>query len=375
MDQVLAKWQTELSSSTIDDIDIFVKKLQKSYVRYGDDFLLLPSTAFDLPAYSLLDPEEVNSLYQAIATGLGVTHIATTRPIPLTSDGHGQQEWNMLRAPLNFQPLYGDFGPETCSDPPSAEDFEQAYWVTAKQSGIYQMWAPRWTMFSRGNVSEKARLLTLPSVISAVEEGRKEGSGSCAVDLYAGIGYFAFSYLKAGVDKVLCWDINPWSIEGLIRGARKNKWAARHFTDRDLEELDVLPIDARLLVFNEDNRNAVMRTEHHLPVGLPPIRHVNCGLLPTSKDSWETAVQLINEELGGWLHVHENFAVAEIEQKAEEVRSEIQRLNDRVACERHGGSADAKRVVTVECTNRLKSYAPGVMHCVIDIHILKYDPD
>ena len=38
-------------------------------------------------------------------------------------------------------------------------------------------------------------------------------------DLYAGIGYFAFSYAKAGVGKVLCWEINPWSVDGLRRGA------------------------------------------------------------------------------------------------------------------------------------------------------------
>lgn len=35
-------------------------------------------------------------------------------------------------------------------------------------------------------------------------------------DFYCGIGYFSLSYLRNGA-KVLCWELNPWSIEGFRR--------------------------------------------------------------------------------------------------------------------------------------------------------------
>ncbi len=58
--------------------------------------------------------------------------------------------------------------------------------------------------------------------------------------------------------------------------------------------------------------------------------------------------------------MHENFAVAEIEQKAEGVRVAFQEL-----VLQNGRSGTVK----VEHVNRLKSYAPGVMHCVLDLYI------
>ena len=133
---------------------------------------------------------------------------------------------NILRSPVNLTPLYGDFGstptPQTISNP-TATDFANALWVTARQNGIWQTWAPLYTMFSRGNVREKARILNLPTLTTGLD------TASAAVDLYAGIGYFAFSYRKSsqalekGIKQVLCWEINPWSVEGLRRGAEMNK--------------------------------------------------------------------------------------------------------------------------------------------------------
>jgi len=343
-------------------LNSFTQKLHRSYVVYGS-MILLPSTAYDeldRKRINTLDVQlDLEQLYELIAQHLKITHVASTRPIPLHDDD--QTAENVLRAPKNFTPLYGDFGSSTCHDPPAQEDYDAAYWVTAKQNGIFQTWAPRWTMFSRGNISEKARLLTLPSVLSAVEDGEADGKECVAVDLYAGIGYFTFSYLKAGVSKVLCWDINPWSIEGLMRGAKANKWFTRRITN-DASFTAALESDARLLVFNEDNTMARRRIDEARQ-SLPPIRHVNCGLLPTSQGSWDTAVNVLDQAMGGWIHVHENFATSEIEQKAEEVRQELQRLAEgRVGL---GSSQPVK----VEHINRLKSYAPGVMHCVVDIYI------
>jgi len=368
MDRATAAWKHTLSDRPT-WIDAVLEKLQRSYVVYGSMVLLL-STACDELDRVEETKSDLQHLYVLIAQHLKITHIAVTRPIPPQNEDEGIE--NIVRSPKNFTPLYGDFGPSTCLDPPTQVDSDLAYWVTAKQNGIYQTWAPRWTMFSRGNISEKARLLTLPSVLSAVDDGEADGRGCSAVDLYAGIGYFAFSYLKAGVSKVLCWDLNPWSIEGLVRGAAANKWSARRIADEESLKTAANGED-RLLVFNEDNTMAQMRIKQARS-SLPPIRHVNCGLLPTSTGSWEIAVSALDRRMGGWLHVHENFATREIQEKAEEVRQAVQQLVDQ--CKASQGRNDTRRdvPVKVEHINRLKSYAPGVMHCVLDIYIPPYVP-
>ena len=120
---------------------------------------------------------------------------------------------------------------------------------------------------------------------------------------------------------------------------------------------DVIDSHARLFVFNESNEHASSRVQEARD-GLPPIRHVNCGLLPTSRGSWQTALDVIDPELGGWLHIHENFGIKEIEQKSEEVRSALQEMQ-----------YPSRSSVQLQHVNRLKSYAPGVMHCVLDIYI------
>jgi len=182
------------------------------------------------------------------------------------------------------------------------------------------------------------------------------------VDLYVGIGYFAFSYAKAGVRKVLGWDLNGWSCEGLQRAAKANKWKSAFVTGDEQVLMEAVEDDeVRLMVFNESNEHAAQRIRK-VKAHLPPVRHVNCGLLPTSKGSWDIAVQVLDPIMGGWIHVHENFAVAEIDEKAEEVRQEMELL---LAKHR---PAD-KRKPEVEHINRLKSYAPGVMHCVLDIRV------
>lgn len=340
------------------------KRLKLPYTIYGC-MLLLSQNAFQSECWESVlaasGSDAIERLYYLLARHLKITQIAITNPIPLNNT-NGTEHENVIRSPSNFQPLYGDFGPAKANSAPNRQDFEAAFWVNAKQNGIYQTWAPRWTMFSRGNISEKARILELDSVAQAVEEGRESGEGSAAVDLYAGIGYFTFSYLKAGVRKMLCWDLNAWSCEGLRRGAKANGWEV---AKSDGEAVDALAeSDARLLVFTESNERAFERVRQ-MRSALPPIRHVNCGLLPTSRGSWQTALDVLDPSMGGWIHVHENFAVQDIEAKAEEVRQELELIMNR---KRQGK-------IELEHVNRLKSYAPGVMHCVLDIYISPRTPD
>jgi len=72
------------------------------------------------------------------------------------------------------------------------------------------------------------------------------------------------------------------------------------------------------------------------------------------------------------VHVHENFAVAEIGRQAEVVKEHFQWLINTLGKERHSQSntmTPSGREVIVEHIQRVKSYAPGVFHCVIDIFV------
>lgn len=363
METAIQAWLVEQERKNL-KFNSTTRPLKIPYTVYGC-MLLLSRNAFQSEAWRhvllSVQGDKIQRLYAQIATHLKITHIAITKPIP-ASNAEDHTE-NIVRAPSNFETVYGNFGPATAASPPTQQDFDAAFWVTVKQNGIYQTWAPRWTMFSRGNISEKARILDLDSVAQAVDEGREDGKGHCAVDLYAGIGYFTFSYLKAGVNKVLSWDLNEWSCEGLKRGAKANHWeVAMPNHNSSLDEM--LAHDPQLLVFNESNEHATSRIES-LRSDLPPIRHVNCGLLPTSRGSWQTALVVLDPELGGWVHIHENFGVTEIEEKAQEVTSTIQELLD----------AMRPGKVELDFINRVKSYAPGVMHCVLDLQVTPRTPD
>ena len=59
-------------------------------------------------------------------------------------------------------------------------------------------------MFSRGIIKEKRVLIGLKILIKRL------------FLILLWIGYFSLSYLKNG-GKLLCWELNPWSIEGFRR--------------------------------------------------------------------------------------------------------------------------------------------------------------
>ncbi|OJD40606.1 trna wybutosine-synthesizing protein 2 [Diplodia corticola] len=406
--------------------------------------LLLPAHTFHRPSWTALlaahDPPSsttplLRTVLAHVAQRLAVTHVALNAPIALHNDATATTAAaadqpsnqaaaaaaapaapaaaaaattaNILRAPHSLTPLHGDFGPPPCHPPtasPSPADFTAALWATARQNGITQTWAPLHTMFSRGNVKEKARILSLGAVRDAVRQGEGgagagaggediagagagTATGCAAVDLYAGIGYFAFSYRKAGVRTVLGWEINAWSVEGLRRGAGANGWGVEVVVvgggegggdgdgDGDGDDWEGLGEDAVVrdfVVFRESNVRAARRVER-LRGRLPPVRHVNAGLLPTSRGAWETAVRVLDPGLGGWVHLHENFGEGEVGRKAGEVVEEVRRIWGVVRAERCGGGIgdglEGDDVVKLEHVERVKTYAPGVLHCVLDIWI------
>lgn len=262
---------------------------------------------------------------------LGCTHVALNQPI--TDDN------NVIRRPTNLVPIHGDFGPEPTPQlikNPTPEDFERAFWCSAIQNLIWQTWAPRHTMFSRGNITEKARVLLFGDL-----------NGTIVADLYCGIGYFSLSYLKLGA-KVVGWDINPWLIEGFRRALDHAGYSYRVIKPGehvDADEITTSSIQAYL--FLELNEYAPQRLGSCLRLS-----HINLGLLPTSQPSWPVAQTLVNRSImATQLHIHENVHKDEIKEMGTKATEYFQ------------GS-----LVT---TTKVKTFAPDVWHVVYDVQVPK----
>ncbi|KAL8692591.1 MAG: hypothetical protein Q9218_002407 [Villophora microphyllina] len=379
--QTVRKWLLSLParirSRFPGDRDSLLRGCRWSYTIYSPMLLLPPTFLSKKPWPELLEgplQPHVPALYGLICQRLKVTHIAVNGPIPAlvptkspTEDGTQSAEPNILRSPSALVPLHGDFGRPNL--PPREQNLQDAFWVSTVQNDITQMWAPMYTMFSRGNISEKKRLLGLESVKTAA------AARCSAVDLYAGIGYFAFSYLKASIEKVLCWEVNRWSLEGLRRGAEKNGWAVAGIDDANIEralthEEKLRCSDGQILIFHESNKFAA-RTLSRLRGTIPPVRHVNCGYLPSSSDSWQIAVLVLDKDQGGWIHAHENVQIKDIETRRCEIIEIFEKL---VEPYRKADEIFSRFAVGCYHVERVKTYAPGIIHCVFDVSVLHRKP-
>ncbi|KAI0130283.1 tRNA wybutosine-synthesizing protein [Xylariales sp. AK1849] len=366
------------------DAEALIVGSPKRWVVY-EPMVLLPAGSFSSSLWrdiiAKVTDEQMHELWDLIirqisnATGgkSELTHLAVNEGIPLhqSSPSQDSSSENILRSPNGLRILFGDFGPSTLVNGDGGEvteqDFENAFWVSTKQNGIYQTWAPRWTMFSRGNVKEKTRLL-------------RELKGRWAVDLYAGIGYFVFSYVTIGM-RVFCWELNAWSVEGLRRGAVANGWSVRVIRPKSFAKSDTVDTDdllsngsgdtPQIIVFLEDNRLAQARLIQ--PPKQSNFLHINLGFLPSSNARWRDAFEVTLRASGErvWLHLHENVGVAEIENR----KSEIQRLFDEWVRQTEEDTTKEKgkgRVqAVVEHVELVKTFAPGVWHCVFDVCVTR----
>ncbi|POR32367.1 tRNA wybutosine-synthesizing protein 2 [Tolypocladium paradoxum] len=352
--------------------EALLRTAPKRFTIY-EPMALLPSGSFTSPPWAAelgrRGADSLASLWSLILRELStnaraaLTNLAVNEGIPLRNEG--QDVENIRRSPSGLRMLFGDFGPaQSEAEPPSREDFDQALWVSTKQNGIFQTWAPRWTMFSRGNVKEKARLLEFPGAKQSWTGSASATADVCAVDLYAGIGYFVFCYASLGM-RVLCWEINPWSVEGLRRGARANRWTVRVVQGQDLELGlgELVSGDEQIVVFLEGNEEAPRRMKELRAAGLAKdVRHVNCGFLPSSEPAWEAAWELTRLSSESWLHLHENVGVDDIESRRQSIQSRF------AGWSWPGGEG---RSAAVEHVELVKTFAPDVWHCVFDVHVTK----
>lgn len=185
-------------------------------------------------------------------------------------------------------------------------------------------------MFSRGNITEKIRFSNLVQ------------RGDIVLDLYGGIGYFTLPALVHGqADYVYACEWNPEAAKAL----RFN------LSDNGVEE--------RATVLEGDCR---VQARNHKLVNM--FDRVSLGLLPSSEGGWWTAVQALRRSTGGWLHVHGNVPVKEIQTWTEWL---CRRLFDMIKELEPSPTGEW----SVICTHveKVKSFAPTVNHYVADVFL------
>jgi len=209
----------------------------------------------------------------------------------------------------------------------NGHSYPSSSWITVTEQGIRQSFDLERVMFSRGNITEKMRF-----------GGQLVQPGEVVLDLYAGIGYFTLPALVHGrAAHVYACEWNPHAVQAL------------HYNLRDNGVQD------RATVVVGDCR--VTAVEHGL---IHICDRVSLGLLPSSEGGWRTAVRALKPDSGGWLHVHGNVPVQEMETWS---RWLCVRLND-VARAEH---AVVSWVVVLTHVEKVKSFAPTVNHYVADV--------
>ncbi|KAF9109751.1 tRNA methyltransferase tyw3 [Mortierella sp. AM989] len=249
---------------------------------------------------------------------------------------------------------------------PTKENFSQAYWAETCQNHVWYRWAPMFTMFSAGNITEKERVAKSRPIFDA--------HGKTVVDLYAGIGYFSLVYLiHAGAKTVHACEWNPWSVEGLLQGATKNeipykvyKGKAIGSADQDSQEqpfdLGQAPRPAhgkkpkeygQLIVYPGDNSQWIGFFENQA-------HHVNLGLIPSAEPGWVLGVRALCPKEGGYLHIHHNIRVGEEETFISYLLKSLQEL---FTTWKRGSVWS----INIKHMENVKSFAPMVFHYVVDV--------
>lgn len=339
LESVVRAYLEDARAAGVDvNVDLLMSKLPRKWSIYTP-MVLFNTGGFDSEIWTEAFANSINasSFFNMVRAAFPatITHFAINKPIV---------EEDVMRRPFNLVALHGDFGPETSEvlfELPKPYDLEDAFWCHVVQNGIYQTWAPRYTMFSRGNITEKKRVL----------DNFKNLKGLVVMDFYAGIGYFTLSYLANG-GTLLCWELNPWSIEGLVKGLSENGYKYQVFSSGELltkKDYDRhLAQGVRAFVFHESNENVVTRLQQLGPL---PVSHINLGLLPSLQASWST-VKTIRDQ---WtsrdivVHVHEN----EHKDRFEQLLSKI-------------GDYFKGEVIHLE---KVKTFAPDIWHVVVDVGI------
>lgn len=321
------------------------------YSIYPPVLLLNNSTkrSFDNVIWDgLLTTKFYHDLLKLLSPGNGKLRIvAINRPI--------LEEDNLLRKPYNLEIIYS-------MDYPIHPELlpKDNVWCQVKQNGIWQVWNPFYTMFSRGNIKEKRRIL---DTFMDVEDND-------VVDLYCGIGYFSLCYIHLKCRNLFGFELNPWSVEAFKRGLILNK----HF-GRLLSSSSTLGGDMAegIHLYNENNEMSDKRLKEFCKsngyTGLR-IRHINMGLLPSSEQGYPVAIKLL-ENHHNWnecpkvtLHIHENASIEEIE--SQQIQDRVLKRLRRISVSEMGLNYE----YVLMHLEKIKTFAPDIWHICLDVDII-----
>ncbi len=360
LDQKELAWFQEMVKTTVSSLSI--KLCPKKLEVMGDDrTLVVPSTAF------LLQEQETTNDFHRLLIDI-VSQIRNDCPDRTDQPTIYKIQENLWK---NLTSLYksprvvrrGDIDPESgvresghrilwplpasitssnndavkCTNhgyTPESTGPDSPGWITVTEHKIRQSLDLTRVMFSRGNVTEKKRfgLLVQPD--------------EYVLDMYAGIGYYTLPALVHGRARhVTACEWNPNAVFALRHNLKANK------VD---ERATVLEGDCRLtlqaLMANQKDGNV-----HYFD-------RISLGLLPSSEGGWHIAIECLNREKGGWLHVHGNVATTERRQWAHWLCRSLVCIS-----KKNEYSTDWHAV----CNHieRVKSFAPKVDHYVADVFV------
>lgn len=191
---------------------------------------------------------------------------------------------------------------------------EPAVTVHREHGVLYKLDASR-LMFSSGNIEERARM------------GKVDAQGETVVDMFAGIGYFALPLARSsGAARVVAVEKNPVAFRYLVENARLNR------------------VEHVLAPVHGDNRE----------VTLPTAQRIVLGYVGTTREFLPRAFE-IADPAGCTLHYHDTFGVDGWREEAE--------ANVRAPAEAAGFACEVTHARVV------KSYAPAVVHTVLDVRV------
>ena len=263
------------------------------------DMLLIPENSFNSDTWKEILPILDKEIWKIFCQVLGVSKIGRQKKI---------RSGPMRKSQVEL--LFGESGV-----------------VCHKENSIIFEFDTTKVMFSSGNVSERIRISNF------------DCSDEIVLDLYAGIGYYTLPLLvHANVKLLYACEMNPDSI---------------YFLKKNLIHNGV----SEKCVINEGNNSSILSN----PNIIGEVNRVMLGLLPSSRDGWDLAIQALNPK-GGILHLHGNCVSKEEKKWTKEVLEELKKISDKL---------NRNFRFKLEHIEKVKSYAPKINHVVLDIIVSK----
>jgi len=301
----LAQKYSSFHHTPIDDVAC-VSGIPDKYELVGD-VLMIAEGRLQGPLWEALlaHPEGAAELWSGLAALFGARRVARKAAV---DRGPMRESRVRLVHPVAASSITSTAGPDSQG------------WVVVVENGISFGFDITRVMFCSGNVTERMRM-GRPSM----------AMGETVVDLYCGVGYYTLPLLVHGqAGRVHACEWNPNSTAAL----RANLHAAG--------------VQDRCEVHEGDNRSS--------SEGLVDVAdRVLLGLLPSSVAGWPLAARALKPS-GGVIHVHENVVDKDLSQWVEET---VKVFGDLLR--------DKPLTVRASHLEKVKSYAPHVLHVVLDL--------